>query len=62
MLQENSREQYDVASISKEGREKRINTVRDALYMSKLAKPTGQFVQVFADMFLKKEAGRKCYF
>jgi hypothetical protein len=62
MLQENSREQYDIASISKEGREKRINHVRDALQMSKLDKPTGQFVQIFADIWLKKEANKKCYF
>ena len=49
---------YDVASISHSGTERR-NYVRDALIMDKDQKASanlpGQFVRVFADIFLKKE-------
>jgi len=54
--------QYDVASISRTGSEKRANYIQDALHTSKPHKTSGQFVKVFADMFLKHEAGKKSYF
>lgn len=53
---------YDIASISRKGQEKRANYVQDALHIGKQQKPTGQFVKVFADIFLKHEAGKGCYF
>lgn len=56
------RNNYDIASISRTNSEKRANYVQDALHISKQAKPTGQFVKVFSDMFLKQEAGKKSYF
>ncbi|MBN3033209.1 MAG: hypothetical protein JW873_03860 [Candidatus Saganbacteria bacterium] len=54
--------QYDVASISQAGQEKRVNHVQRALWMSKVEGPSGQFVRVFADIFLKREAGKRSYF
>ena len=57
-----SKDQYDVASISRTGQEKRANYVQDAQRMSKQQQPSGQFVRVFADIFLKHEAGKKSYF
>jgi hypothetical protein len=57
-----NKNQYDVASISRVGQEKRANYIQDAQRMSKQQQPTGQFVKVFADIFLKHEAGRKSYF
>jgi len=52
---------YDVASISHIGTEKRSNHIRDAIMIEKeqkaKANPPGQFVKVFADIFLKKEYG-----
>jgi hypothetical protein len=62
MNRENPKNQYDVASISRTGQEKRANYIQDALHISKQQKPTGNFVKVFADIFLKHEAGRKSYF
>lgn len=53
---------YDVASISRTGAGKRANYIQDALHIGKQQKPTGQFVKVFADIFLKHEAGKGCYF
>lgn len=61
MAQENNRNSYDVASISRVGSEKKANYIQDAMHISKQQKPTGQFVKVFADIFLKREAGRKSY-
>lgn len=52
---------YDVVSISKANQAKRSNYVQDALYIGKQQKSSGQFVRVFADIFLKHEAGRKSY-
>lgn len=56
----NGRNNYDVASISRPGEDKRTNHVRNALHYdrTKVNKP-GQFVKVFADIFLRKEAGNK---
>ena len=53
---------YDIASISRQGQEKRANYIQDALHIGKQQKPTGQFVKVFADIFLKHEAGKGSYF
>lgn len=54
---------YDVVSISQPGKEKRANHVQSALeYDYKKVETPGQFVKVFADMFLKKEVGNKAYF
>ena len=62
MSQENSnREQYDVASISRKGSDKRANYIQDAYHISKQQNPTGQFVKVFADIFLKHEANKRSY-
>ena len=56
----NDRNNYDVASISQPGKDKRANFVRNALQIEKKSlKTSGQFVKVFADMFLRKEAGNK---
>lgn len=55
------RSHYDIASISRQGMEKRTNYTQEAYIISRQAKPTGQFVKVFADIFLKKEAGSKSY-
>lgn len=56
----NSKSNYDVASISRPGEDKRTNHVRNALQYdhAKVSKP-GQFVKVFADMFLSKGLGNK---
>ncbi|OGB89846.1 hypothetical protein A2625_05290 [candidate division WOR-1 bacterium RIFCSPHIGHO2_01_FULL_53_15] len=56
------RNNYDIASISHLGQEKRTNHVQSALQMDKVEKSSGQFVKVFADIFLKHEAGKKSYF
>lgn len=54
---------YDIASISRPGKEKRANYVQDALQIDRdRAQLPGQFVKIFADIFLKKEAGAKSYF
>ncbi len=54
---------YDIASISHPGKEKRTNHVQDALHIEKASiQVPGQFVRIFADMFLKKEAGARSYF
>ncbi|NQT30373.1 MAG: hypothetical protein HQ596_07360 [Candidatus Saganbacteria bacterium] len=54
---------YDIASISQPGQEKRANYAQYALYMDKKKiSKAGKFVKVFADMFLKKEATNKSYF
>jgi polyisoprenoid-binding protein YceI len=55
------RNNYDIASISRTGQEKRTNHVRQALFMEKSQKTTGTFVSVFADIFLKREAGQRSY-
>jgi len=62
MSKEQGKNQYDIVSVSRAGSEKRANFVQDALHISKQQKPTGQFVKVFADIFLKHEAGKKSYF
>ncbi|MDD4179669.1 MAG: hypothetical protein PHH14_06470 [Candidatus Margulisbacteria bacterium] len=51
----NNRESYDVASISRVGSEKRVNHVRNAMQISQQQRPTGNFVKVFADIFLRHE-------
>lgn len=55
------RNNYDIVSISRAGQEKRTNHVRQALFMEKSQKTTGQFVRVFADIFLKHEANKASY-
>ena len=62
MSSQPNKHEYDVASISRTGQEKRVNYAQDALKMSKQQQPSGQFVRVFADIFLKHEAGKKSYF
>lgn len=52
------RNNYDIASISRTGQEKRANYVRDAFKMEKQQQPSGQFVKVFADIFLKHEVNK----
>jgi len=56
--QQLDRNNYDVASISQPGKDKRTNTVQFALEYdyTKVERP-GSFVKVFADMFLRKEGG-----
>ena len=61
MNRENPKNQYDVASISRTGHEKRANYIQDALHISKQQKPTGNFVRVFADIFLKHEPAKRSY-
>ncbi len=56
-----TKNEYDVASITRKGSEKRANYVQDALHIEKQEKPSGNFVRVLADVFLKCEAGRKSY-
>ncbi len=51
---------YDVVSVSRKGSDKKANYIQPAHQMSKVEQPTGQFVRVFADMFLKHE-GKKSY-
>ncbi|PIS30819.1 hypothetical protein COT42_02435 [Candidatus Saganbacteria bacterium CG08_land_8_20_14_0_20_45_16] len=54
---------YDVASISRPGQDKRANYVQFALEYdyTKVTRP-GQFIKVFADMFLRKEgSNRGCF-
>lgn len=56
---------FDVASITRKGKEKRENFVQHALRMDPAQmKIAGSFVKVFSDMFLKKEVGpsAKAYF
>lgn len=53
--------EYDIVSVSRAGSEKRANYVRDGMHIGKQEKPTGNFVKVMADIFLKCEAGRKSY-
>lgn len=60
---ERERSQYDIVSISRKGSEKRANYIQDAMNINinrKQSSP-GQFVKVFADIFLKHEAGKKSY-
>lgn len=54
---------FDVASISRPGQTKRANYIQDALHIDKSkVKATGEFVKVFANMFLRYEAGKGSYF
>ncbi|MDD5382355.1 MAG: hypothetical protein PHH60_01730 [Candidatus Margulisbacteria bacterium] len=54
---------YDVVSLSQPGKAKRANYVQDATFISKDSiSVSGKFIRVFADIFLKKEAGSKSYF
>ncbi len=54
---------YDVASISRPGQAKRANFIQDALHIeSSRVQSTGQFIKVFANMFLRREAGKGLYF
>lgn len=53
---------YDIVSISRSNSPKKSHFVKDALNIEKQQKPTGQFVRVFADIFLSKTAGKKSYF
>ena len=63
MSQDNrNKNQYDVVSISRVGSEKKANYIQDALHIGKQHTIAGQFVRVFADVFLKHEAGKKSYF
>ncbi len=57
------RRNFDVASISRQGKAKRLNYIQDALHVDKSKiSATGNFIKVFADVFLKREAGHKSYF
>ena len=61
MNRENSN--FDVASISRPGKTKRSNYIQDAMLIERSKiKTTAKFIKVFADMFLKREAGSKSYF
>ena len=51
---------YDVVTIKNQG-QKSTNHIRRADIMSAMDKPTGQFVRIFSDMFLKKEAVGRSY-
>ena len=64
MKKENpKRSNYDVASISRSGSAKRANYIQDALHIEKSKISTaGKFIRVFADIFLKHEAGNRAYF
>jgi hypothetical protein len=62
MANQEAKTQYDVASITRKGQEKRANFVQNANQMNRVEKTSGQFVRVFADIFLKHEAGKKSYF
>lgn len=53
---------YDIVSISRANSPKKAHYVQDALHIEKQQKTSGQFVKVFADIFLKHEAGKKSYF
>ncbi len=59
MDEQRQRSDFDIASISKVGQEKRVYHVREANSMEKIdpTKVPGQFIKVFADVFLRKEAG-----
>ena len=59
MSNQEPKNQYDIVSLSRVGQEKRTNFVQHAGQMSKAQKSTGQFVKVFADIFLKHELGKK---
>ena len=61
MAQDYLKDQYDVASITRKGQEKRANYVQDAMSLEKQAKTTGNFVKVMADIFLKLEASEGSY-
>jgi len=54
---------YDIASISRTGQEKRANYAQDATHVEKErgASP-GKFVKILANVFLKREFGAKMYF
>ncbi len=53
---------YDVVSISRPGKEKRTNYIHDAQHIDKSQVTVqGKFIRVFADIFLKKEASGKAY-
>ncbi len=56
------RNRYDVVSVSRSGSEKKANFVKDGFRMEKQEKTAGQFVRVFADLFLKQEASKSSYF
>jgi hypothetical protein len=62
MSEQEHKHQYDVVSLTRTGSDKRANFIQNAQHMSKAQKSTGQFVKVFADIFLKHEAGKKSYF
>ena len=54
---------YDVVSISRPGKTKRTNYIQDALHIeSSKVQVTGQFIKVFANMFLRCEASKGSYF
>ena len=53
---------YDVVSLTRSGQEKRANYASLALHMARQPKTSGQFVRVFADVFLKKEKNDRFYF
>lgn len=54
---------FDVVSVSRSGKAKRANYIQDALQIEKeKIASSGKFIKIFADVFLKKEAGTKSYF
>jgi hypothetical protein len=57
----NENKQYDIASISRSSTEKRAHYIQDAGQVGKPNKTAGQFVKVFADIFLRHEASPASY-
>lgn len=58
MEEQRLRSDFDIASISKVGQDKPVYHVQEADRMDpKKVASTGQFIKVFADVFLRKEAG-----
>lgn len=56
------RNNFDVVSISRAGQDKRANYIQDAYKIERARiNQGGEFVKVFADIFLKKEAGHKAF-
>jgi len=59
MEEQRLKSDFDIASISRVGQDKPVYHVQEADRMDKMdpAKVPGQFIKVFADVFLRKEAG-----
>lgn len=61
-MEEKQKPIYDVVSLTRSGQKKRANYTSLALHIACQPKTSGQFVQVFADVFLKKEKNDRFYF